>query len=45
MSFVTTQPEMLAFAAGGLESVGSAVVAGKYAVIARSPAVGYPELA
>jgi hypothetical protein len=28
MSFVTTPPEMLAFAAGDLQSVGSALVAG-----------------
>jgi hypothetical protein len=31
MSFVTTQPEMLAFAGGNLQNVGSAVVAGNTA--------------
>jgi hypothetical protein len=41
MSFVTTPPEMLAFAAGDPHSVGSAVVA-QYGVMARQPAAGYP---
>ena len=34
MSFVTTQPEMLAFAAGGLQSIGSAMAAGNMAAAA-----------
>jgi hypothetical protein len=38
MSFVTTHPEMLAFAAGDLQSIGSAVGAGNKA--ASAAAVG-----
>jgi hypothetical protein len=41
MSFVTTPPAMLAFAAGDLQSFGSAVVAGSV-VMARPRPAGYP---
>jgi len=39
MSFVTTQPEMLASAAGGLQSIGSAVAAGNMAAAAPTTGV------
>jgi hypothetical protein len=39
MSFVTTQPEMLAFAAGDLQSIGSAVAAGNMAAAAPTTGV------
>ena len=39
MSFVTTQPEMLASAAGGLQSIGSAVTAGNMAAAAPTTGV------
>jgi hypothetical protein len=39
MSFVTTQPEMLAFAAGNLQSVGSAMAAGNMAAAAPTTGV------
>ncbi len=38
MSFVTTQPEMLTFAAGALQSVGSAMADG--AMVAAAPTTG-----
>jgi hypothetical protein len=39
MSFVTTQPELLAAAAGDLEGIGSAMVAGNAAAAAPTTAV------
>jgi hypothetical protein len=39
MSFVTTQPEALAAAAGGLQSIGSAVAAGNMAAAAPTTGV------
>ena len=39
MSFVTTQPEMLASAAGDLQSIGSAVAAGNMAAAAPTTGV------
>ena len=39
MSFVTTQPELLASAAGNLQSIGSAMVAGNTAASAQTTAV------
>jgi hypothetical protein len=39
MSFVTTQPEMLAAAAGELQSIGSAVAAGNSAAAAPTTGV------
>ena len=39
MSFVTTQPEMLASAAGDLQSIGSAVAAGNAAAAAPTTGV------
>jgi hypothetical protein len=39
MSFVTTQPEMLASAAGDLQSIGSAVAAGNTAAAAPTTGV------
>ena len=39
MSFVTTQPEMLASAAGVLQSIGSAVAAGNTAAAAPTTGV------
>ena len=39
MSFVTTQPEMLASAAGELQSIGSAVAAGNTAAAAPTTGV------
>lgn len=42
MSFVTTQPEMLAFAAGSLQSIGSAMTAGNMAAAAPTTGVVPP---
>ncbi len=39
MSFMTTQPEMLASAAGALQSIGSAMAAGNTAAAAPTTAV------
>ena len=39
MSFVTTQPGMLAFAAGDLQSIGSAMAAGNMAAAAPTTGV------
>jgi hypothetical protein len=39
MSFVTTQPEMLAFAAGDLQGIGSAMAAGNMAAAAPTAGV------
>ncbi|OBA72612.1 PE family protein [Mycobacterium sp. 1554424.7] len=39
MSFVTTQPEMLAFAAGDLQNIGAAVAAGNAAAAAPTTGV------
>ena len=39
MSFVTTQPEMLSFAAGDLQSIGSAMAAGNTAAAAPTTGV------
>ena len=39
MSFVTTQPGMLAFAAGDLQSIGSAMAAGNMAAVAPTTGV------
>ena len=39
MSFVTTQPEMLAFAAGDLQGIGSAMAAGNMAAAAPTTGV------
>ena len=39
MSFVTTQPGLLAFAAGDLQSIGSAVAAGNMAAAAPTTGV------
>jgi hypothetical protein len=39
MSFVTTQPEILAFAAGDLQSIGSATAAGNIAAAAPTTGV------